>query len=664
MDLNFLAELNDNQKQAVTFPMANLLVLAGAGSGKTKVLVYRIVWLLSQGIALRNILAVTFTNKAANEMRNRLEQKLQISLTDIWLGTFHGLAHRLLRLHWQEAGLCQDFQIMDDEDQLRLLKRVHQILNLDKEKWLPRQSQRFINRHKECGVRVNNLNPSDAVTHILINVYRLYEEMCRNSNLVDFAELLLRINELWRDNQQLRIHYHQKFQYILVDEFQDTNSMQYSWLKSLVGSTTSLTAVGDDDQSIYSWRGADSSNISRLRQDYLNIATVRLEQNYRSTANILGAANTIIACNHNRLGKNLWTDAGKGDRIVIHAAYNEISEAYYVVERIKSWINDGNSFSDIAILYRANFQSRVIEEQLLRCNIAYRIYGGMRFFERSEIKDVLAYLRLLINYNDDIAFERVVNLPVRGIGKSALAMFRDYAKLYNCSLWQAMKKIIATKKLPNKQINALYNFIQLLDDCREQITNLDLDALISWVIEHTGLRIHYTKLQYRDQQQLRLDNLDELITAATQFITTNHINKQLLLQNFLSQVILDSNEDVDNNSHVKLMTIHAAKGLEFSVVFLCGMEEGIFPHIMSTQKQEDLEEERRLCYVGITRARSKLYLLYANRRQVYGKCTLRLPSRFLREIPQNFITYDMLENKSRSVLLTDVTKFCLDQRIL
>ncbi|MDR1057448.1 MAG: DNA helicase II [Coxiellaceae bacterium] len=661
---DFLAGLNAVQKQAVTFPSGNLLVLAGAGSGKTRVLVHRIAWLLSQGADLQNILAVTFTNKAAKEMRSRLEQMLQISLVTMWIGTFHSLTHRILRLHWQESGLNQSFQILDAEDQLRLLKKIHKALNLDQEKWPVKQSQSFISHHKEHGIRVNNLTSHDIATRTLINIYRCYEEMCESSGLVDFAELLLRTYELWKSNQSLRDYYQKRFQHILVDEFQDTNPMQYTWLKLLASAATDLTAVGDDDQSIYSWRGADSNNIRRLKKDYPNMYTIRLEQNYRSTANILGAANAVIAHNNNRLGKELWTEAGNGDPIVVYAAYNEIDEARYVVNKIHAWVKQGSSFNDIAVLYRANVQSRVIEEQLLRFDISYRVYGGVRFFERAEIKDVLAYLRLLINHHDGAAFERVINLPPRGIGEAALGSLRHYTKLHNCSLWSATQAIVTTNQLPGRSISSLDGFIQLINESEEQIANLDLALLIEFVIDITKLRTHYSKSQSSEYKQSRLENLCELIIAAKQFATFDTKNKRQLLQNFLSHVALESGEHVDHSDDcVKLMTLHSAKGLEFPVVFLCGMEEGLFPHAMSMKDQGNLEEERRLCYVGMTRAKQKLYLSYANSRQLYDKRSLCLPSRFLREIPQDFITHDTLVNKVRPALFNITSDFYLGQRV-
>lgn len=645
MQPNFLTDLNPIQKEAVTFSSGNLLVLAGAGSGKTRVLVYRIAWLLSQGVDLKNILAVTFTNKAAREMCNRLEQMLQISLSSMWVGTFHGLSHRILRLHWQEAGLKEHFQVLDAEDQVRLLKRIHKTLDLDQEKWPVRNSQSFINNNKEQGARATSLKSHNPNVVILTNVYRIYEETCERNGLVDFTELLLRTCELWRGKQQLKEYYQKKFSHILVDEFQDTNSLQYTWVKLLFSCSSNLTIVGDDDQSIYSWRGADSNNMRRFTKDYPNVHTIRLEQNYRSTANILGAANAVIANNNGRLGKKLWTKCDEGEPVVIYSAYNEVDEARYLTDKIRSWVKQDNSFNDVAVLYRANAQSRVIEEQLLSANLPYRVYGGVRFFERSEIKDVLAYLRLLVNHNDDAAFGRVVNLPARGIGEATLKLLHNYTRSHGCSLWDAVQAMVTTGQIPSRPANALNNFVRLINEGKAQISKLDLASLINFIINITELHSHYAKPQYDEYRQSRLENLEELVTAATQFSISSVDNRQIL-QDFLSHVVLESGEHTDDSSScVKLMTLHAAKGLEFPIVFLCGLEEGLFPHAMSMGDQEDLEEERRLCYVGMTRAMRKLYLLYTTFRQSQRVSSFRSPSRFLREVPSKFVVKDTLVNK-------------------
>ncbi len=676
MKSDFLNDLNSVQQQAVTCSDGNLLVLAGAGSGKTRVLVYRIAWLLSQGIGLHNILAVTFTNKAATEMRKRLEEMLQLSVAPLWVGTFHGLSHRLLRLHWQEAGLAQSFQIIDADDQLRLLKGIHKSMSLDPERWPVKQSQAFINSNKEKGVRARQFIPGNAIEDTISKIYLIYEETCSRSDLVDFAELLLRSCELWQKNQQLRDHYQQRFSHILVDEFQDTNALQYAWIKLLSSPISSLTAVGDDDQSIYSWRGADSGNMQRLKRDYINVNTVRLEQNYRSTATILAAANAVIANNSNRLGKTLWTNGGEGEPITIYTAFNEIDEARYMVDKIKLWMKTNNTLNGVAVLYRSNAQSRIIEEQLLRGGVSYRVYGGVRFFERAEIKDVLAYLRLLVNHGDDAAFERVINLPTRGIGEAALSSLRTQAKSYNCSLWQAMQTMLATSQLPIRLANACSGFIKLIEEGAKAIAAFDLAELIQYIINLTELRAHYVKPQYAEYKQSRLENLDELVTAAQQFSTfLVGYDRPSLLQDFLSHITLESGEYIDNNDNncVKLMTLHAAKGLEFPLVFLCGLEEGLFPHAMSMKTTDELEEERRLCYVGMTRAMQKLYLLHAESRRLHGSNGLRFPSRFLREVPATLTESDTLLNSVKPALSVNVSsqpisdetkKFRLGQEVL
>jgi len=671
MNPDLLVNLNPPQLQAVTFPHGNLLILAGAGSGKTRVLVHRIAWLMQNGISASNILAVTFTNKAAAEMRSRLEQMLQLPLTQMWVGTFHGLAHRLLRRHWQEAGLPQSFQIIDAEDQVRLLKRIHKAFNLDPEKWPVKKSVNFINNSKEKGLRPNRVEIGNLAEGTLLRVYQAYQEACLSSGLVDFAELLLRSYELWQNQPQLRQHYQERFKHILVDEFQDTNAIQYAWIKALSLPESSLTAVGDDDQSIYSWRGADSNNMQRLSSDYANVSIIRLEQNYRSTATILNAANAVIARNNNRLGKNLWTERHGGEPITVYASFNEIDEARYMVNKMKAWIEQGNVLREIAVLYRSNAQSRVIEEQLLYAGVAYRIYGGLKFFERAEIKDVLAYLRFIANRNDDTAFERIINLPVRGIGEATLVILRNYARSQNCSLWQAVQMMLAAQQLPPRSTTALASFTQLINSCMEQITNLEFAELVRFVINTTNLRLHYEK-DPRERRQSRLENLDELITAAKQFaIDVVESDQQLLLNSFLAHAALEAGEQTEDNDGVQLMTLHAAKGLEFPLVFLCGMEEGLFPHIMSMETEEDLEEERRLCYVGMTRAMQKLYLLYAESRQLHGNTNFRRPSRFLKEIPQELISSDTILNsvapaESHGVDIQfsdEISGFSLGQRV-
>jgi DNA helicase-2/ATP-dependent DNA helicase PcrA len=638
---DYLAELNKPQQEAVTTPPGNLLVLAGAGSGKTRVLVSRIVWLLQNAnIIPANVMAVTFTNKAANEMRSRLEKILNLSLSTMWVGTFHGLAHRLLRLHWQAAKLPQAFQIIDSEDQYRLLKRVHETLNLDNEKWPIKQSQGFINGKKEEGVRSSKMDGNhDIFTRTLIKVYQSYDEICERGGLVDFAEILLRSYELLQGNPELLAHYQARFKQILVDEFQDTNGIQYAWIQLLARGGSFLTAVGDDDQSIYGWRGAKIENIHRLSHDYANLTTIRLEQNYRSTSNILTAANAVIAHNLNRLGKKLWTEDGEGELITTYSGYNETDEARFIVERIKSHFNDGESLSDIAILYRSNAQSRVLEERLIQAGIAYRIYGGLRFFDRAEIKDAVAYLRLLAAREDDAAFDRIINVPARGIGEATLLIVRGHAEQAHCSLWEAAKAVQANGQLSARASNAINIFLKLIEDIGSETKELTLGELIEHVIYRSGLQAYFSKDQ-SETGKMRLENLGELANAARQYeADLATANEAPVLQSFLSQIALETGDEQAGVGEecVQLMTLHAAKGLEFPIVFLCGMEQGLFPHHSSVTDGNKLEEERRLCYVGMTRAMRKLYLTYAQLRRWQGSEAFRRPSVFLREIPEELM---------------------------
>jgi DNA helicase II / ATP-dependent DNA helicase PcrA len=637
----YLTELNNSQREAVAAPPGNLLVLAGAGSGKTRVLVSRIVWLLQNAnIIPANIMAVTFTNKAANEMRSRLEKILNLSLSTMWVGTFHSLAHRLLRLHWQAAKLPQAFQIIDAEDQYRLLKRVHETLNLDNEKWPIKQSQGFINGKKEDGIRSNKMDGvHDIFTRTLIKVYQTYDEICERGGLIDFAELLLRAYELLQTNPELLNHYQNRFKQILVDEFQDTNGIQYAWIKLLTGGNSFLTAVGDDDQSIYGWRGAKIENIHRLSHDYSDLLTIRLEQNYRSTNNILTAANAVISNNINRLGKKLWTEDGEGELITTYSGYNEIDEARFIVERIKSHFNDGESLSDIAVLYRSNAQSRVLEERLIQGGIAYRIYGGLRFFDRAEIKDAVAYLRLLAAREDDAAFDRIINVPTRGIGEATLLIIRSNAEQAHCSLWEAAKAVQINGQLSVRASNAINNFLKLITEIADETKNLTLGELIEHVIFRSGLQEYFNKDQ-SESGKMRIENLGELANAARQYeAELEGTTETPALQSFLAQIALESSDDKSGAGEdcVQLMTLHAAKGLEFPIVFLCGMEQGLFPHHSYATDPNKLEEERRLCYVGMTRAMRKLYMTYAQLRRWQGSEAFRRPSVFLREIPEELV---------------------------
>lgn len=636
---DYLKTLNPAQLEAVTAAPSNLLVLAGAGSGKTRVLVHRIAWLVQhQDITPFNILAVTFTNKAANEMRERLSKLVAIPVANMWVGTFHGLAHRLLRAHWQEAGLSQNFQILDAEDQLRLLKQIHKTLNLDDEKWPVKNSQWFINSQKDEGLRPGKINVGgDFITATLVKVYEAYEAICQRNALLDFAELLLRAYELLQTTPELLAHYQQRFHHILVDEFQDTNSIQYLWIRLIAGRGSYLTIVGDDDQSIYGWRGAKIENIQRLKLDFPDIKIIRLEQNYRSTGNILAAANALIANNRNRLGKKLWTTVAPGEAINLYVAINEIDEAKFVVEQIHKQLHSGIAPNAIAILYRSNAQSRVFEEELIKEGIPYTVYGGYKFFERVEIKDTLAYLRLLVNPHDDTSFERVINLPTRGIGEATLLLLRAKARSDNSSLWEAAHKVIAQQELAARAANALTGFLHLVTKLRNETSMLPLDEQINQILLQSNLYEHY-KRDKTEKGHMRIENLDELISAARQFILDT-TEEEPVTSAFLARVALEAEntESGEVKNTVQLMTLHAAKGLEFPLLFLVGMETGLFPHQLSLADPDKLEEERRLCYVGITRAMSKLFLTCAQVRRLHGIENYRAPSKFLREIPAHLL---------------------------
>lgn len=645
-----LKGLNEKQRDAVTSPLGNMLVLAGAGSGKTKVLVSRIAWLIEeQHLSPHAILAVTFTNKAAGEMRSRLSSMLSTPTLGLWVGTFHGLCHRLLRRHYKEANLPEQFHILDSEDQARVIKRVILSLNLDPEQWQVKQAQAFINSKKDEGLRPQHINALHyGPTKTLVSIYKAYEDVCQTSGVIDFAELLLRTHELLRDNEEILAHYRERFQAILVDEFQDTNTIQYAWIRLLAGDHTAVLAVGDDDQSIYGWRGAKVENIQQFVHDFKDTQIIRLEQNYRSTAMILNAANALIHNNSTRMGKELWTAGSEGEKILVYSAFNELDEARFVTERIGMELNQGASADEIAVLYRSNAQSRVLEEALLRAGIAYRIYGGVRFFDRAEIKDTLAYLRLLVNPNDDTAFERVVNFPTRGIGEKTLDEVRQYARAEQCSLWDASKGILQSTGLGQRGSLALAKFIDLIEKLQVVVANKELDEQISAVIQHSGLYAHFSKIK-GDKSESRVDNLQELINAAKQFRYEYDEEEELpLVNSFLAHASLESGElQADEHERsVHLMTLHAAKGLEFPIVFLVGMEEGIFPGRQSIEEPGRLEEERRLCYVGMTRAMRKLVLSYAEVRRQYGREEYHRSSRFLREIPQQFL--DEVRVKSRS----------------
>ncbi len=642
MDLSpILNPLNDAQREAVTAPVGPVLVLAGAGSGKTRVLTHRVAWLIqAEGASPHSIMAMTFTNKAAGEMRARIESLLGMPGAALWIGTFHGIAHRLLRLHWREANLPQTFQLLDGDDQLRLIKKILKAQNLDDTRWVPRDIQYFINQNKDEGMRPKVLKDgNDPTRRQFIQLYRDYEDACQRAGVVDFAELLLRAFELWRDQPELLAHYRRRFGHVLVDEFQDTNTIQYAWTKLLVGSEGAPFAVGDDDQSIYRWRGARVENLQTFRRDFPQAKLIRLEQNYRSTSTILEAANALIANNSGRLGKNLWTSGGKGEPIRLYAAFNERDEAEFVLQRIKDWVARGGNRRDIAILYRSNAQSRVFEEAFLSARIPYKVYGGLRFFERAEIKDALAYLRLVSNRNDDTSFERVVNLPTRGIGAKSIDTLRERARADGSSLWSAAQRCIAEGSLGAKGAASLHGFLQLIDRLAADTRELALHEIVDQVINSSGLLEHHRK-EKAERGEARADNLLELVSAARGFEPEGVEGEQLPpLESFLAHAVLESGEGQAEawEDCIQMMTLHTAKGLEFPVVFLAGLEDGLFPHQRSLNDLDSLEEERRLAYVGTTRAMQQLYLTYAEQRRLHGIDSYGQPSRFIREIPEELL---------------------------
>ena len=640
MDVSHLLDaLNPAQREAVSAPPGHYLVLAGAGSGKTRVLTHRIAWLHEVfGVPTHGILAVTFTNKAAAEMRQRVDAQLGGGTRGMWIGTFHGLAHRLLRLHWQEARLPEGFQVLDSDDQLRLVKRVVQALELDDSRFPPRQIAWWINAQKDEGRRPEHLQPdaNDQWADVMRRCYAAYQERCDRAGLVDFAELLLRAHELLRDNPALLAHYRHRFGEILVDEFQDTNAIQYGFVRLLAGDNGKVFVVGDDDQSIYGWRGAKVENVQRFLKDFPGAQTIKLEQNYRSSANILDAANAVIAHNPERLGKKLWTDSGSGEPVDLYAAYNEIDEARFVVERLRQWVRDGGSHGEVAILYRSNAQSRAFEEALLSEQVPYRVYGGQRFFERAEIKDTLAYLRLVANRSDDAAFERAVNTPTRGIGERTLDEVRRRARADGAPLMVAARWLASEPVLAARARNALAGFIALIDGLEVDVAEMPLPEKIDHVLARSGLREHYAR-ESKGQLDSRTENLDELVSVASRFTRNDEEDAAAMpeLVAFLSYASLEAGEGQAQAGEdgVQLMTLHSAKGLEFPLVFLAGLEEGLFPNAKSIEESGRLEEERRLAYVGITRAREKLVLSYAEARRIHGQEMYGIPSRFLREIP-------------------------------
>mgnify|MGYP000591479927 CR=1 FL=1 len=673
MDISFiLNDLNDAQREAVTADETHALILAGAGSGKTRVLVHRIAWLTQvMGHSPYNVLAVTFTNKASNEMRGRIESLIGHQASGLTMGTFHGIAYRILRQHHQEAGLPKDFQILDSDDQKRVIKRLLKAMELDEAQWPHKQIQAFINGEKEEGRRPHHIDIGhNPFVGKMVQVYKAYEEQCHRSGLVDFAELLLRAHELWLKQPLVLAHYQARFKHILVDEFQDTNTLQYAWLRVLAGGSGKLFVVGDDDQSIYGWRGAKVENIRQFDEDFANVKMVRLEQNYRSTETILKAANGLIANNTSRMGKQLWSAGEAGELIKLYEAFNEMDEARYVCNQIEQWCENGGARSEAAILYRSNAQSRILEQALMQAQIPYRVYGGLRFYDRAEIKDVLSYLRLLVSRADDAAFERAYNHPPRGIGQKTADTIREVAKHQEISLWEAAEKLVETGLTPRAK-SSVASFLELIDNLDDVTRELNLEDQMLKVVSHSGLQAHFEK-DRSEQGQGRLENIDELINAASQFKQANAQqnadgveteaqaftnqnemegvdedgNTLLLsptfdnpLSEFLAQAALEAGERQADEweSSVQLMTLHAAKGLEFPLVFMIGVEEGLFPSQQSHEDAARLEEERRLAYVGVTRAEKQLMITYATRRRLHGKELFPTPSRFIKEIPQDCI---------------------------
>lgn len=646
-DKQLIKDLNKEQQEAVSAPPSHQRIIAGAGSGKTRVLVHRIAWLIDYyNIPPQAILAVTFTNKAANAIRARIQNLLPSQPQGMWLGTFHSICHRILRQHYHSCGLEQSFQVIDQDDQLRLIKKIQQMNDIDEKIMPARKTQYFINQQKDRGIRANQVDDNHTEqTALMQKIYRIYEQTCVTSHLVDFNELILKVVESLNTNTLLKKHLQSIFRFILVDEFQDTNFLQFQLIKIIAGEHNYVSIVGDDDQSIYSWRGALIENIHDFELSFPDSTTTRLEQNYRSTGHILQAANALIAHNEKRLGKNLWTDQPDGNKIQLLCAYNEHEEARYITENIAANRQLGKSYNDQAILYRSNAQSRVIEEQLTRAGIPYIIYGGLRFFERAEIKDALGYLRLLINPNDDSAFERIINTPSRGIGQASLDKIRQYAQANMISMWQSSLQHIESKDTSKRLKEALQSFKILFEHITPKLQSITLAELLETLLQTTGL-IPYLQKQHPETAKNKLENLQELIHALAQYQAQNTSSSTLLLaSNFIAEISLDNrnpNEkkaEQDNQSQVQLMTLHAAKGLEFKEVYLTGMEEGLFPHKMAIQDGRELEEERRLCYVGMTRAMETLHVSYAENRRVFNQDNYQIPSRFIQEIPSKHINY-------------------------
>ena len=674
---NILNELNDRQRDAVTSEAPSLLVLAGAGSGKTRVLVHRVAWIVEAMQSNPNsVMAVTFTNKAANEMKSRIQELLQSPLADLWCGTFHGLAHRTLKRFYKEANLISTFTVLDAEDQLRVIKRICKDNNLEESSWPAKQIQWQINSWKDAGKRPKNVDDSkDFYAETVKKIYSQYDEICKKDSLVDFAELLLKSYELLKSNKKVRDFFHRRFRHILIDEFQDTNVIQYAWLNEVASKEASITAVGDDDQSIYGWRGAKVGHLEDFKTKHKHNETIRLEQNYRSTSIILNAANALIENNQARLGKNLWTESNEGEQITLYQAFNEQDEARFVAEIIKSWMDGGELFSDSAVIYRSNAQSRAIEEALLRANIPYRIYGGLRFYDRLEIKNAISYLRIIFNPHDNPAFERSVANPTRGVGAKTLAKIRSLANKHNISYIQASSKMIDENLISGRGANGLKKFLEIILGLCGKIDDISLSEIVGSILEQSGL-IQFHEKEPGEKGKTRKENLEELLSAAKNFemsFSDDKTNREITEQ-FLSNVSLDAGDrQADEfDDAVQLMTLHSAKGLEFPLVFMTGLEETLFPHGRSMESPDQLEEERRLCYVGITRAMKKLYLTYAESRRLHGNDIFNPPSRFIKEIPSECImeirpkasvTVPYSRNESKPMDFEDQIGIALGQKV-
>ena len=674
---NILNELNDRQRDAVTSEAPSLLVLAGAGSGKTRVLVHRVAWIVEAMQSNPNsVMAVTFTNKAANEMKSRIQELLQSPLADLWCGTFHGLAHRTLKRFYKEANLISTFTVLDAEDQLRVIKRICKDNNLEESSWPAKQIQWQINSWKDAGKRPKYVDDSkDFYAETVKKIYSQYDEVCKKDSLVDFAELLLKSYELLKSNKKVRDFFHRRFRHILIDEFQDTNVIQYAWLNEVASKEASITAVGDDDQSIYGWRGAKVGHLEDFKTKHKLNETIRLEQNYRSTSIILNAANALIENNQARLGKNLWTESNEGEQITLYQAFNEQDEARFVAEIIKSWMDGGELFSDSAVIYRSNAQSRAIEEALLRANIPYRIYGGLRFYDRLEIKNAISYLRIIFNPHDNPAFERSVANPTRGVGAKTLAKIRSLANKHNISYIQASSKMIDENLISGRGANGLKKFLEMIVGLCGKIDDISLSEIVGSILEQSGL-IQFHEKEPGEKGKTRKENLEELLSAAQNFemsFSDDKTNREITEQ-FLSNVSLDAGDrQADEfDDAVQLMTLHSAKGLEFPLVFMTGLEETLFPHGRSMESPDQLEEERRLCYVGITRAMKKLYMTYAESRRLHGNDIFNPPSRFIKEIPSECImeirpkasvTMPYSRNESKPMDFEDQIGIALGQKV-